>query len=63
MKTTSASFVLFIVIVLCGYVVANGTGVIKIASFIMGLLAAALSIYLYWKNKNSNNIQIQSKKD
>jgi len=51
MKSTTASFILFTVIVLCGYVVANGTGLIKTASFIMGILAAAMSIYLYWKNR------------
>ena len=55
MNSTTASFVLFIVIVLCGYVVANGAGIIKIAGFMMGILAAALSIYLYWKNRNQNN--------
>ena len=49
MKSTTASFVLFVVVALCGYVVANGSGIIKIAGFIMGILAAGLSIYLYWK--------------
>jgi len=52
MKSTTASFLLFTVIVLCGYVVANSAGIIKIAAFTMGILAAALSIHLYWKNRN-----------
>ncbi len=55
MKSTTASFILFIVIILCGYVVANSTGVVKAASFIMGVLAAAFSIYIYWNNKNNFN--------
>jgi hypothetical protein len=52
MKSTTASLLLFIVIVLCGYVVANGAGIVKIAAFIMGVLAAMLSIHFYWKSRN-----------
>jgi len=55
MKSTTASLALFIVIVLCGYVVANGAGLVKVAGFIMGIVAAALSIYIHWKNKNKFN--------
>lgn len=52
MNPITAQLVLFIVILLCGYVIANGAGVIKIASFIMGILATMMSIYLYWKKRN-----------
>lgn len=57
MKPITASYSLLVVIILCGYVVANATGIIKALSFFMGIAAAALSIYLYWKNKDSNHIQ------
>lgn len=63
MKTTTASFALFVVIALCGYVVANGTGMIKIAGFIMGIMAAMLSIYLYWKNRDTNTVHPKPDKD
>ena len=58
MKSITANLMLFIVIVLCGYGVANSTGIYKIASFILGILATLMAIYSHWKTRNENNNQI-----
>ncbi len=51
MSSATASFVLFIVIVLCGYVVNQAQGYMKLAAFVIGLMAAGLSFYLYWRER------------
>ncbi len=56
MKPVTANLILFIVIVLCGYVVANSTGIYKISGFVLGILATSTTIYIHWKSRNKNNI-------
>ena len=54
MKPVTAGIFLFIVIVLCGYVVSSSTGVYKIAGFSLGILATLAAIYLHRKTRNEN---------
>lgn len=51
MNPATASFTLFIVIVLCGYVISHAQGGMKIAAFVIGLMAAGLSFYIYWRKR------------
>lgn len=51
MKPATSSISLIIVVILCGYVVANAQGIMKIAAFILGVAAMMLMIYSYWKDK------------
>ena len=56
MKPITASFILFIVIVLCGYVVTNSTGIYKVASFALGILATIMTIYIHRKSRSGNDL-------
>lgn len=51
MNPTAASFALFIVMVLCGYVVGHAQGLMKIAAFAIGIAAVGLSFYIYWRKR------------
>lgn len=49
MKGATVQLSLFIVIVLCGLVVSQGQGAIKMAAFVVGVLAAFMAVYHHWK--------------
>ena len=54
MNHATEQLALFVVIVLCGYVVAIAPQVHKIAAFSAAVMAAGLSIYIHWKNSCSS---------
>ncbi len=51
MSPANTQLMLLIVIILCGFVVSQGQGIVKMFAFITGASAMALSIYSYWKDK------------
>ncbi len=51
MKPATATFIMFIVIVLCGYVVSHAQGTMKMAAFMVGIAATGICFYLYWRER------------